>query len=169
MARIWPWAKRENLTGVGGWSKDQEKTAKLLNEEITKRLDVQRESGRAVDTKAAVVAAAALTGTQLIAGQKHLYVPAVIGAVILLVATVGLAYGALRLRRFIEVPEPDPFYAEYNEQPEAKILFDLAVTKAEVFESNRQLYRRKARLQEASLWTFAGAALFGMAARLMGG
>jgi hypothetical protein len=85
LARIWPWAKRENLTGAGGWSEDQEKTAKLLNEEITKRLDVQRESGRAVDTKAAVVAAAALAGTQLIAGQKHLYVPAVIGAVILLV------------------------------------------------------------------------------------
>jgi hypothetical protein len=54
VARILAWAKRENLTGSGGWSEDQEKTARLLNEEITKRLDVQRESGKAVDTQAAV-------------------------------------------------------------------------------------------------------------------
>lgn len=169
MARIWPWAKRESTTSAGGWSENQEKTAKLLNEEITKRLDVQRESGRGIDTKAAVVAAAALTGAQFIAAQKRLYVPALVGTLILLGATVLLAYGALRLRRFSEVPEPMALYAEYNEEPAPKALFDLAVTKAEAFESNRELYERKARRQEWSLWTLAGAALLGMAARLLGG
>ena len=169
MPGIWPWAKHENLTGAGGWSEDQEKTAKLLNDEISKRLEVQRQSGNAIDTKAGVVAAAALAGTQLIADQKGLYVPAMIGALTLLVTTVGLAYGALRLRRFTEVPQPTAFYDDYNEEPATKALFDLAVTKAEAFETNHELYERKAELQEASLWTLAGAALFGMAARLLGG
>lgn len=169
MARLWPWAKRETLTGESQWSEDEEKTGKLLNDEITKRLDVQRESGKAVDTKAAVVAAAALAGTQLIAGQKHLYVPAVVGAVILLVATVGLAYGALRARQFEEVPEPLALYDKYKDEPAPYTLFMLAISKAEAFEANRKLYKRKARLQQWSLWTLAGAALFGMAARILEG
>jgi hypothetical protein len=169
LTRLWPWAKREDQADDSGWSEDQEKTAKILNEEITKRLEVQGDSGKAVDTKAAVVAAAALTGTQLLAAQKRLYVPALIGALVLLAATVVLAYGALRPREFQEVPEPAELYKEYNEEPAAKVLFDLAVTKAEAFETNRGQYIQKARLQQGSLWTLAAAALFGMAARLFGG
>jgi hypothetical protein len=83
--------------------------------------------------------------------------------------TVVFAYGVLRLRQFDEVPEPPDLYAQYKDVPAPKALFDLAVTKAEIFESNRTLYRRKAQLQRWSLWTLAGAALFAIAARLIGG
>jgi hypothetical protein len=164
----WPLIERQSQDATDGWSEDEEKTGWLLNEEITRRLDVQRQAGTAIDTKAAVVAAAALAGTQFIAVQPGLNVPLLVGALILLAATAGLAYGALRLRRFVEVPEPPEFYAQYKDAAAPKTLFDLAVTKAEAFESNRKLYKRKARLQEWSLWTLAGAALLAMAARLVG-
>jgi len=56
------------------WSEDEEKTGRLLNEEFSKLLDVQRQAGAAVDTKAGIVAAAAVTGTQFLAAQKTLHV-----------------------------------------------------------------------------------------------
>ena len=82
-----------------------------------------------------------------------MYVPALIGALVLLAATAVLAYGALRLCEVKEVPEPAVLYEEYNEETAAKVLFDLAVTKAEAFEINHGLYDQKARLQQGSLWT----------------
>jgi hypothetical protein len=168
MARIRLWPKQQNGGGSDDWTEDEEKTGRLLNDEITKRLDIQRQSGAAVDTKAGIVAAAALAGTQFVVAQKHFNAPLLIATLIMLAATAVLAYGAIKARQFIEVPEPLPLYFLHKDSLSAPALFDLAITKAEAFESNRQVYKKKARLQQWSLWTLAAGAVLAAAARVVG-
>jgi hypothetical protein len=157
------------MDGASDWSEDEEKTGRLLNQEISKRLDIQRQSGAAVDTKAGIVAAAALTAITFLAAQKNLHVSLWVVSLFMLAVTVILAYGCLRTRDFTEVPEPKPLYLDYRDFPVAYVLYNLAITKAEAFEFNRAIYKRKAVLQQLSLWTLAAAAVLGVAARLAGG
>jgi hypothetical protein len=168
MARLWPWARQQGTDEAADWSED-EKTGRLLNEEFSKLLDVQRQAGAGVDTKASVVAAAALAGTQFIAAQKHLYVPMLVATLLSLAVAIGLAYAALTVREFTEVPDPSELYFKHRDSHAAEILFELAVNKAEAFDENATIYKRKAGLQQRSLWVLVAAALFAVAARLLGG
>jgi len=168
MSWYWPWAKR-SASSEEEWSEDEEKTGRLLNEEFSKLLDVQRQAGTAVDTKAGIVAAAAVTGTQFLAAQKNLHVPLLVAALAALALAIGLAYTALRAREFVEVPNPRTFYFTYQDSVAAKVLFNLAINKVEAFEDNARIYQRKARFQDWSLWALVVAALLGAAARLVGG
>jgi hypothetical protein len=144
MASLWPWAKR-HASSEAEWSQDEEKTGQLLNEEFSKLLDVQRQAGDAVDTKAGVVVVAALTGTQFIAAQEDLYVLLLVAALAALAAAVGLAYAALRTRDFMEVPNPRTFYFKYQDSVAAEVFFNLAINKVEAFEENAKMYDQKAR------------------------
>jgi hypothetical protein len=166
--RLWPWAKQRRVSETEEWSEDEEKTGKLLNEEITKQLEIQRQAGTAVDTKAGIVAAAALAGTQFLAAQKQLYVPLFVAALVALGVSIGLAYGSLRIRQFVLVPEPRGLYFEYRDEPSARVLFELAIAKVEAYEDNRVIHERKANLQNWSLWALGIAALFGAIAKLVG-
>jgi hypothetical protein len=150
------------------WSEEEEQTARLLNEEFTKRLDVQREAGTSVDTKASIVGAAGLTAVQFIATQKRFNVPLLISAIVALGATIGLSYSSLRLRNVHEVPEPRHTYFTYQDMSPARVLFELALAKVEAFERNRRTYARKAMLHDWSLWALIAAAILAVAARILG-
>jgi len=151
------------------WSDEEERAGKLLNDEFAKMLDIQRQAGSATDTKAGIVAAAALTGAQFLAGQKNLSLPLGASAFAVLALTAGLAYLSLRIRGFQEIPAPRSFYNKYRDAHPTSMLFQLAVAKRDAYEYNRAQYFHKAQLQNRSVIALAVAAALGAAARLAGG
>jgi hypothetical protein len=150
------------------WTEAEEKTGTLLNDEITKRLAVQRESGRSVETKAVLVAGAALTAAQFAAGRHHLN--AVLGVLtfVLLAITGGLAYASLFSRRFHEAPEPRALYDKYKDSHPALVAYHVALAKTAIFEKNREVYKVKAMLFSGSLVALGLAATTGAIARIIG-
>lgn len=153
---------------VSEWTEDDEKTGMLLNDEITKRLAVQRDSGRSVETKAILVAGAALTAAQFAAGRHDLNKVLVVLTFVFLVITAGLAYASLFNRRFFEAPEPRILYDKHKDSHPALVAYHVAVAKASTFEKNRDIYTVKARLFAGSLVCLALAATAGAIARIIG-
>jgi len=150
----------KQLINNGSSAGDQEATRRLINDEITKRLEVQRQAGKDIDTKAAVVAAACLTGAQFLAGRSRMNGSLVFLSLVTL-AVAGLhAYRCLRVREFDEVPEPQPFNRYYRDEDIVVVLTVLAATKAKAFETNRAIYRAKAgNVRKSFIWLAAAAAL----------
>ena len=150
------------------WTEEEEKTGTLLNDEITGQLTVQRDSGRSVETKAILVAGAALTAAQFVAGRHNLNDVFSVLTFVLLAITAGLAYASLFTRRFYEAPDPLALYDKHKDSHPGLVAYDVALAKAATFERNREIYQFKAMLFAGSLIALGLAALAGAIARIIG-
>lgn len=161
--------RRRSGPGASTLLVEEEKTGQILNEEITQRLAVQRESGRQVDTKAAVVAAAAVAIAQLVASQAQMPTALAIGTFSLLGGSLLLSYLCLRVRgEWKEAPEPLPFYRNYKDRSFLEVVFLVGAAKARAFDENRVLYRRKARWQHLGLLALLGGGVLAAAGQALG-
>jgi hypothetical protein len=145
----------------------KQETWRLLNEEFTKRLDVQRQSGSSVDTKTAAVVAASVAFAQFVVGRSDLHVAWKIAALGLFSVSGVLGYFAILPAKFKE-SEPRFLYRLFRTMPFTRALPYLIAVKVKAFECNRETYKRKATLHLISLACFLLAALAVAIARMIG-
>lgn len=139
-------------------------TLQLINDELSARLDRQRQASGRLDTKLTGLLTLCLASVPLGLWVDLHWRLAV--AMALTGAAALAALGGLWVRGLWDAPIPRHLAEHYMEKPQIEVLDRLIGTKVLVFERNAALSARKARLWRVSAVMLGGAAMAGLLARL---